>query len=361
MSLEVSDAQRALLEENLAALPREAEAEAEARAGGLTRLFYHPNAACRTLALTLSAAFDQAAGRMEPATAKLQRAIRVFRLVAADHADITEQLEEMQQASARGDTAAVLEQMHGRLAPALWKVVDEVAQPPKKPAPVKQPGPVDPAELAVIVAKVRPATAEEDAGEGAEEAVEEAADAVAEVEIEAAEEPPAPEISPEEAAAAAAAALAAIEAPYEEVVEDAPPPRFDPDAVRTARPSSRRRGRQPRGPIGLERPAPPPEEPAVDATAAEAEADEAAPKPEERAERAAGRTEDAEAAQPIAKVVRRGDADLVAAVVLEAAGELIRSLRDANLEGRIAVEITVDRARGGRRRRKRRRRQDEGA
>jgi hypothetical protein len=84
VSLAVSDSQKSVLDTCLNVLP-EASNDGPAEGGSsLPGLFYHPNGACRVMALVLSSAFDAVNEKRENAARKLARAQEVFQLVSVD-------------------------------------------------------------------------------------------------------------------------------------------------------------------------------------------------------------------------------------------------------------------------------------
>lgn len=381
LSLEVSTDQKAVLDRVVAALPTEPSDAPKNGASGLPALFYHPNCAARVLALTLSAGFDAINGKADNAVRKIDRAIQVFTLVDDDERGRAH-LQTLKE-QVNDDLASFLSGTHDRLIPYLRKRMADVAIPPKAPEPVAMPRAIGEGEempterrsgaAAKRERRPRARRREEDAVQ-AESAQPEVAEAPAEPSPEAAApEPAAEEVeapttveelpavgnddgdtaesvgpSEAEAAAAAAAALAAMEAPYEDVVEDDAKPRFDPD--RDLEPSDgRRRRRRSRSPEGLERPRPALETDRPEPQAAESDA------PAEPAGDEAAREEGA-----VHRASRSGSADEVAEVALEVLRQALRRAREAGLEGRVRVEVSI--SAGGvepkddRRRRRRRRR-----
>ena len=373
MTLEVSPQQRESLENMLAALPSEPTDEKVKGGSKLASLFYHPNTACRVMALVLSGGIDAANGRAENAAKKLDRAIQVFTLVS-DDAEGRERLEGLK-ASLDVDVSGFLGNIRSDVAPYLQKRIDGVVSDSvfEKPAEPAMPRAIEEGESMPEEKRRAPKTRpkrerpprEERAPEpvveaAAPEAEAEAAPAepeVAEEAVEAAveEAPAAKEAASRdeddagpteaEAAAVAAAALAAMETPYEEIVEDDAPPRFDPNDVPTG--DGRRRRRR-RAPEGLERPGP--------EAAEAAEAPAQAPKP------AASVEEEAGALEPIV-VARGGNSDALAEIGLDVLRMALKRAREAGLSGRLRVAVTVEtqdgEAREGdddsRRRRRRRR------
>ncbi len=390
MSLEVSETQSETLQSMLAALPSDSVDEPIQGTGKLASLFYHPNSGCRVMALVLSAGFDAVGGRKDNAVKKVDRAIQVFTLVS-DDADGRAHLEGLKP-QIEDDLSGFLSAVRENVVPYLETRMADV-QVVVKPKPQAMPraiedgedmpterrsgdhdesrmrrAPTHPMMETIPAATQEAAEAADDAGladavdadadaadaDAAEPAVDEPAAEAAEEEAssddaEAAEaeaDSDSDEVGPSEAeaAAAAAAALAAMEAPYEEVVTDDSPPRFDPD--RDLEPDDgRRRRRRSRSPEGLERPRP----------------DQLPQQTSEQASAKAEGGEESGAARNV-KVSRDGDAPALAEAGLEALKLALRRARELGLDGRLSVEVTIDTAtdRGdsgsGTRRRRRRRR-----
>ena len=393
LSLEVSTQQKQVLDQVIAELPLQ-PAEEPIRGGNeLPGLYYHPNSACRVMALTLSAGLDAAGGRSDQALRKLDRAIQVFTLI--DDTSGLKHLESLK-GQLNDDVIGFLGSTREKVVPYLLRQMEQVAKGPQVAEKAKprlvQVGTELPEERRTVRASSRGRQGRPDRPprrpprEEAEEARTPAEESVgAEAPLEAAEaEPVAPEVATAaaeapaeteitesaapratietdesdvgpteaEAAAAAAAALAAIEAPYEDVVEDSAPRRFDPDRDLDPEDDRRRRRRRPRNkPEGLERPAAPTE----DAPKAEVQPPvEVEPK-------------DAEAEpEPIEyRSQRSGLADELAELALGVLREALRAARQGgDLAGQVSVEVVIGSASGaetpgtagGRRRRRRRRR-----
>ncbi len=360
LSLEVSTDQKAVLDRVVAALPAEPSEAPLRGASGLPALFYHPNCAARVLALTLSASFDALNDKGDNAVRKLDRAIQVFTLVDDDETGRAH-LEKLK--SEVENVAGFLGDTHGNVIPYLRKRMVEV----EVPAPVAKPSTMpraigDDEEMPVERRRGgnrRPAPRREkpaikEAESAPEPALEEAQDAPEAAPAAADEVEPA-DVGPTEAeaAAAAAAALAAMEAPYEEVVQDSAPRRFDPDRDLEPTDSGRRRRRRSRRPEGLERtrtsdedgdPGDTPSSPVADAKPSQVD------------------SADTEAQEsPVHRASRSGPADEVAEVALEVLRQALRTARKAGLDGRVRVEVSITAAGEGhndgeRRRRRRRRR-----
>ncbi len=376
MSLEVSDAQKATLTDMLAALPSEAVDEPVQGAGKLAGLFYHPNSGCRVMALVLSAGFDAVGGRSDNAVKKVDRAIQVFTLVS-DDAEGRGQLEGLK-GQLSDDIPGFLEATRNTVVPYLQQKMTDV-QIVAKPKPTAKPRAIEDGEeipderrtetaakpkrerelrrakTEPMMEPVAEPAAEEPAAEPASDDSAEpaAAAAPAEAEAPAADAADDDGVGPSEAeaAAAAAAALAAMEAPYEEVVTDDSPPRFDPD--RDLKPDDgRRRRRRSRSPEGLERLRPDQRPPVKESEAADAPAADGSGDDQAQA---------APAREPV-KVTRSSHSDEIAESGLEALKLALRRARELGFEGQLAVEVTIGAGEGdgqpgsGARRRRRRRR-----
>jgi hypothetical protein len=349
MTLDISPTQRDVLDRMLAALPTEVVAEPLSVGGELTGMFYHPNAACRVEALVLSAGLDVASGRTQNATKKIQRALQVFTLVTDDSfgRGLLQDLE----ASLEEDAAGALQRIRETVVPFL----EARLRGEDPPAPTSNEAEAEPPdEPEAVVEEVAAETEEildapdDESNEDAVEAEAEASDDAPATPVEVDE---ASEAGPSEAeaAAAAAAALAAIEAPYEEVVEDDAPPRFDPDRDLKPEDTNRRRRRRSRGLQGLERPRPDevsaldvPEPPVV---ASESSAE------------TGGEQEEGDSFE--IRVARSGSLNEISEVGLEVLKQCLRRIREAECEGRLRLELVVTKATdsdsGGRRNRRRRR------
>ncbi|MFT7625375.1 MAG: hypothetical protein ACI9WU_004566 [Myxococcota bacterium] len=355
MNLEVSDDQRSTLDGMLSSLPRGVVDTKLPSASKLAGLFYHPNPGCRVMALVVSAGFDAVGGRDAQAEKKLDRAIQVFTLVS-DDATGRDHINSLKERLG-GNVEDFLAGIHDKVAPyaqtrmkvsvptvaaqsqgAMPRSIEDGEALPteRRTGNVKADAPPRPART-----RPTPPPRREPEPEPAAPAAEEAPAPKAAAPAPAKKKDVGP--SEEEAAAAAAAALAAIEAPYEEVVEDDAPPRFDPDRDLDPDEGKQRRRRRGRSLEGLERPRP-------DEVARQEQARAPAPAPTQapRAERSAPARDDeaapaqakAEAPAPIS-VERGGDAASIAESGLEALKLALRRARESGLGGNLAVTVTI--------------------
>ena len=370
ITLEVNDRQRAVLERNIEALPRDTGVEPERTGSDLPALFYHPNTAARVLALVVSAGYDVARGRTENAEKKVNRAIEVFTLVTDDETGrghLTGLAERL-----GNESTEFLPLIHETLVPFLQERIGQVepAAAPVKKATAAMPRAVEDGEALpeekrrnpkkpAATPKAKKASPPEPEAAATQVADEAPVGVVAESDVvvsHSADTAPDSSIkgngpSAAEAAAAAAAALAAIEAPYEDVVQDDSAPRFDPD--RDLEPSDgRRRRRRSKSPVGLER-MKPDQRPDLEMTTGE---DSNGPAPSD-----VSNTESATlAVEELCRASRHGTASDVVDLALEVLSQLLRKTGNLEVEGRVKLEMVLTTADGNgppqRRRRRRRRR-----
>lgn len=363
MNLEVSAEQRDVLDRTLEALPKESGSEPVKGSAKLASLFYHPNASCRVMALVVSAGFDAVNDRIAHAGKKLDRAHQVFTLVG-DDARGREMIEDLK-GKLDSDVPLFLNTVHTDVAPYLVKGMSAISAPPEAPKKaISMPRAVEageelPQETRSTKSNREPRPRRDPEPQRRVEREAPTAGTVVEaVTAEPAAEEAAANVGPseEEVAAAAQAALEAIEAPYDEVIEDDAPPRFDPDRdLEPDQNGGRGRRRRSKSPEGFERPRPdqvknePTREPAAEATG------------NDGGEQASEGDEAAGSAS--VSVSRGGDVAELAEVALEALKLALRRAREAGLEGSLRVEVQIgagdaasDEARRKRRRRGRGRR-----